>query len=155
IDLLLDHRSRDHRLRARFEIDRPPGSLFTDTPFGWIERTSGSHPVSSIAVAFGAPQVALGGPGLHEIELDRDGALKLTLLRAVGVMSRSDLSTRPGHAGYQVPTPGAQGQRRLRFSYVVGFGDEGVQATARAIEPALVRPQVVPLAGATREGRAL
>ena len=83
---------------------------------GSSARTAGTHPVAAITAAVTdepSPPFAVGGPGLHEVELAADGALLLTLFRAVGWMSRGDLSTRVGHAGYNVPTPDAQGLGRL------------------------------------------
>jgi mannosylglycerate hydrolase len=57
-------------------------------------------------------------PGFFEYELQHNGDLLITLLRSVGQLSRADLSTRPGHAGWPVPTPGAQclGRDRLQFA---------------------------------------
>jgi mannosylglycerate hydrolase len=52
--------------------------------------------------------------GLHEYELLPDGALAVTLLRAVGDLSRGDLPARPGHAGWPTATPGAQGLGAFR-----------------------------------------
>jgi len=46
--------------------------------------------------------------GLHEYELLPDGTLAVTLLRAVGDLSRASLRARPGHAGWPTATPGAQ-----------------------------------------------
>jgi alpha-mannosidase/mannosylglycerate hydrolase len=56
--------------------------------------------------------VARGGclllaPGLPEAELD-DGGVLITVMRAVGWMSRADLRTRPGRASPAIPVPGAQ-----------------------------------------------
>ena len=142
IDVDVDNRTRDHRLRARFDLSTPPASMWTETPFGWLERTSGgTHPVAAITTA-GA--IALGGLGLHEIERTPDGALLLTLFRAVGWMSKGDLSTRPGHAGYNVQTPDAQGVGHLRFRYAIAVGPDAV----RELECALVPPRALPLAHA-------
>jgi hypothetical protein len=144
IEVEIDNRTPDHRLRARFDLGTPPASMWTDTPFGWIERTTpGTHPVSAITTTATTPStaVALGGPGLHEVERAPDGALLLTLFRAVGWMSRGDLSTRPGHAGYHVPTPDAQGIGRLRFRYAIAVGADAV----RQLEPGLLGPRAVAL----------
>jgi alpha-mannosidase len=46
--------------------------------------------------------------GLAEYEATRSGDVYVTLLRAVGELSRNDLEERPGHAGWPTPTPGAQ-----------------------------------------------
>jgi alpha-mannosidase len=50
--------------------------------------------------------------------MDRRGDLAVTLLRAVGALSRDDLPTRRGHAGWPVATPGAQclGAERLQLA---------------------------------------
>lgn len=146
IDADVDNRVPDHRLRARFAWPAPPASLWwTETAFGWLPRTTGgTHPVAAttLAPAAGAmPEVALGGPGLHEVERASDGAILLTLFRAVGFMSRGDLSTRPGHAGYHVATPDAQGLGRLRFRYALAVGPDAV----RTIAPGLVGAYAVAL----------
>ena len=46
--------------------------------------------------------------GLAEYEARDDGTVLVTLVRAVGELSRNDLPERPGHAGWPSPTPGAQ-----------------------------------------------
>ncbi len=148
LDVEVDNRSRDHRLRARFDLSTPPASVWTDTPFGWLERTdTGTHPVSSI-VSAGA--FAVGGVGLHEVERAPDGGIYLTLFRAVGWMSRGDLSTRTGHAGYSVQTPDAQGIGTLRFRYVLAFGTDAV----RELEAGLVGVHAVALTHAEPSDRA-
>ena len=60
------------------------------------------------AAARGRRGLALLLPGFAEIEWTNGGDLLLTLLRAVGRLSREDLPTRPGHAGWPEPTPLAQ-----------------------------------------------
>ncbi|MDB4968518.1 MAG: hypothetical protein JWN44_4207 [Myxococcales bacterium] len=151
IDVDIDNHRPDHRFRARFDLSTPPASFWTETSFGWLERTTaGTHPVAAISATRRAPSFAFGGPGLHEVERGADGALFLTLFRAIGWMSRGDLSTRPGHAGYNVQTPDAQGLGRLRFRYAVAVGTDAV----RALEPALVGPRAVALERAQPADRA-
>src|SRR5204862_133225 len=55
-----------------------------------------------------------------EYEWTPGGDLLVTLLRAVGQLSRGDLPTRPGHAGWPTPTPGAQclGPDRIELALV-------------------------------------
>jgi alpha-mannosidase len=62
--------------------------------------------------------LAFFAPGFFEYELDRRGDLLVTILRAVGQLSRGDLPTRPGHAGWPVATPLAQchGLDRLQLA---------------------------------------
>jgi alpha-mannosidase len=54
--------------------------------------------------------LALLVPGFFEYELEPQGDLLFTILRAVGQLSRADLPTRPGHAGWPMATPMAQCQ---------------------------------------------
>src|SRR5437899_426859 len=61
-----------------------------------------------VAAADGRRGLALLGPGFFEYEWTRRGDLVLTLLRSVGELSRGDLPTRPGHAGWPTATPLAQ-----------------------------------------------
>ncbi|MCU1276494.1 MAG: hypothetical protein JWM53_40 [bacterium] len=151
IEVDIDNRTPDHRLRARFELSTPPASIWTETPFGWLERTTaGTHPVSAITTTSGSPPFAVGGAGLHEVERASDGALLLTLFRAVGWMSRGDLSTRPGHAGYNVQTPDAQGLGHLRFRYAIAVGPDAV----RHVEPGIIGPRAIALERAQPSDRA-
>jgi alpha-mannosidase len=63
-----------------------------------------------LAQAVKSRGLALLAPGFFEYEVDRKGDMLVTLLRAVGQLSRGDLPTRPGHAGWPVATPLAQCQ---------------------------------------------
>jgi len=47
---------------------------------------------------------------MSSVTIARGGVVALTLLRAVGELSRNDLPERPGHAGWPAPTPEAQEQ---------------------------------------------
>jgi alpha-mannosidase len=84
--------------------------------------------------------------GLHEYEIV-NGAIALTLIRAVGDLSRNDLATRPsGHAGPPVATPGAQCPGRHTFT--IAFQPRGIQppparllSSARALT---LPPRIVP-----------
>lgn len=156
LEVDVDQRTPDRRLRARFELPNAPGSMWTETAFGWLERTTpGTHPVAAITLVTGATPFAFGGPGLHEVERAGDGALLLTLFRAVGWMSRGDLATRPGHAGYNVQTPEAQGLGHLRFRYAIAVGAAGdVDAdVVRELEPGVIGPRAVALAQAAPADR--
>jgi alpha-mannosidase len=54
------------------------------------------------------PGLAVLAPAFFEYELTADGDLLVTLLRAVGELSRNDLPARPGHAAWPTATPAAQ-----------------------------------------------
>jgi len=129
----VDNRANDHRLRIVF----PAGashvdSARADTAFDIVTRPArvpvpvairNEAPVSS------APMISLVdagdseagatviAQGLMEYEITGEPpAIALTLIRAVGDLSRNDLATRPsGHAGPPVATPAAQCIGRHRF----------------------------------------
>jgi mannosylglycerate hydrolase len=63
--------------------------------------------------------------GLAEYESLDDGTIAVTLLRAVGVLSRADLPERPGHAGWPADTLAAQslGPFQARFALALHGGD--------------------------------
>src|SRR5439155_22175091 len=70
--------------------------------------------------------LALGVDGLREYAVLHDGqTIAITLLRAVGFLSRGDLPERRGHAGPALATPSAQclGEQRYRYTVVPLDGD--------------------------------
>ena len=129
----VDNRARDHRLRLLF----PTGASHVeaaraDTAFDVITRPAripvpatirNESPVSSLPmismVDAGDSETGATvlGKGVMEYEItEGEPAIAMTLIRAVGDLSRNDLSTRPsGHAGPPVATPGAQCQGVQRF----------------------------------------
>jgi 2-O-(6-phospho-alpha-D-mannosyl)-D-glycerate hydrolase len=121
--ITLDNQASDHRLRARNPTGLPGLNATAGAQFGSIERAPVQRgrrtydretPVMSapghrfVAAARRDRGLAVLAPGFFEYEFDRHGDISMTLLRAVGTLSRSDLATRPGHAGWPVPTPMAQ-----------------------------------------------
>ncbi len=138
--ITVDNGSRDHRLRVLFPI----GVATTDrvragTAFGIVTRPARREVPATVCVeapvSFGPTEwvteaggddsgAVLLGEGLMEYEAADDAGdgmrLGLTLLRAVGYLSRGDLPTRPsGHAGPGLPTPGAQclGTHTFRLAF--------------------------------------
>jgi alpha-mannosidase len=133
--LHLDNRATDHRLRLRVPTGVPGVAAMAGTQFGTAMRpsvsaTTGHYPRETpvatapaqrfVAVADGARGLAMLAPGFFEYELAANGDLQMTLLRAVGQLSRADLPTRPGHAGWPTATPLAQcpGPDRLQLAVV-------------------------------------
>ncbi|HXE56484.1 MAG TPA: glycosyl hydrolase-related protein [Gemmatimonadales bacterium] len=131
--LEVDNRARDHRLRARSHTGLPGVPALAGAQFGWIAREPvivdpADYPVETpvatapahrfVAVAGGGREgrrgLALLAPGFFEYEWTPAGDLIFTVLRAVGELSRPDLPTRPGHAGWPTPTPLAQEPGRHR-----------------------------------------
>lgn len=121
--LEIDNRVTDHRLRARISTRLDGADLLTGTQLGSLRRSPvevgpGPFPVEApvatapahrfAAAARGARGLALLVPGFAEVEWTRSGDLLLTLLRAIGSLSRGDLPVRPGHAAWPEPTPLAQ-----------------------------------------------
>src|SRR5207244_1035300 len=83
--------------------DRVPSAAYPlETPV----RTAPAH--RFVAAASGPRGIALLAPGFFEYEWTPGGDLVYTLLRSVGELSRADLPTRPGHAGWPTATPLAQ-----------------------------------------------
>jgi len=153
---------RDHRLRLLFPTGATRvDTARADTAFDIVARQAhraipaaikneapvSSAPMISVVDAGDAHTGAtVIGKGLMEYEIvelttavDADdteaveGAqIALTLIRAVGELSRNDLATRPsGHAGPPVATPGAQCQGRQRFEVV--FEPRGTAPTPSAL----------------------
>jgi alpha-mannosidase len=140
LEVALDNTARDHRLRLhvrapfaarRFEVEsafevaeRPVAPRPED--FGSAhpaEFPIGTVPQRSFAsVDDGERALVVASRGLAEVEAvsEADGrtSLALTLLRAVGWLSRDDLRLRPAGAGPSLPTPGAQvpGPHRAELS---------------------------------------
>lgn len=118
-----ENRRTDHRLRVAFPLGVRPLREVADGPYGPVERAPGAKPPSPagveqpartapmqryVSVANGSRGITVCADGLPEYELQRDGTLLVTLLRAFGQMSREDMPERPGHAGWPTPTPDAQ-----------------------------------------------
>lgn len=107
--------ARDHRLQLALPLGEGPAQHAATFgkelhPTDPLEFTDWVHPAPSTFCHQGwvaRDGLLLLAPGLHEAELDDDSVL-ITLLRAVGWMSRPDLRTRPGRASPAIPVPGAQ-----------------------------------------------
>ncbi|MBV8560622.1 MAG: hypothetical protein JO050_07605, partial [Acidimicrobiia bacterium] len=63
-------------------------------------------------------------PGLPEAEVDDDGTIYITALRAVGSLSRVDLRGRPQPAGPGLRTPEAQCRGTMAAQLALAFGSE-------------------------------
>jgi mannosylglycerate hydrolase len=121
--LHLDNGAIDHRLRLRLPTGLAGAPCLTGTQFGVVWRepspcegagsprempvpTAPAHRMA--AAASGRRGLAVFAPGFFEVEWTPAGDLLVTALRAVGQLSRDDLPTRPGHAGWPTATPLAQ-----------------------------------------------
>jgi alpha-mannosidase len=130
VGVSLDNTARDHRLRLhvrapfaarRFRVESafevverpiaPPPDAFG--PERAAELPIGACPQRGFAsIDDGARALSVANRGSAEVEAvpEADGrtSLAVTLLRAVGHLSRGDLRLRRGHAGPPFETPGAQ-----------------------------------------------
>ena len=117
------NRANDHRLRLGVRTGITHGRVWADAAFGPVERRPiiateadrrmetppSTAPLHRYVSAFDAKRGAtLISDGLAEYEAADDGRVLVTLVRAVGELSRNDLPERPGHAGWPAPTPAAQ-----------------------------------------------
>ena len=119
LELAIDNRSADHRLRLHVPLARPAASSHAEGQFAVVERGTaaeggsiGEHPLPTFpANGF----VDAGGAGLlltqaseYELRTAPEGELALTVLRSTGQISRNVHPYREEPAGPQLPTPQAQ-----------------------------------------------
>jgi alpha-mannosidase len=123
---------KDHRLRVIFRGGIADAEVWADAAFGPVKRAPiAEHDASAEAPPATAPlarYVTLAGKahgvtvysdGLAEYEATSGGDIAVTLVRAVGALSRNDLPERPGHAGWPAPTPEAQALGALEARFAV------------------------------------
>jgi mannosylglycerate hydrolase len=132
----LDNRCRDHRLRAHFPLPAPVEGSDAECAFAVVHRgltaEGGPNEVGLptfvsrrfVDCSDGEQGLALLHDGLLEYEVvdSSDGPgreVALTLLRATGYLSRSELSLRPNPAGPLDPLEGPQLQGRHAVDYAV------------------------------------
>jgi alpha-mannosidase len=160
--LELNNEARDHRLRLRIPAGASSPAVAAGGPFGTVVRRrteveTGRYlsetPVRTapahrfVVAAGGENRLAVLAPGFFEYEHTADGHFIVTLFRAVGQLSRDDLATRPGHAGWPVATPLAQclGPDRLQLALcpVTTASQSGAAGLAEIWEDVFLPPQAV------------
>lgn len=139
VETSFDNRSRDHRLRAHFELPERATNSVAECAFTTVTRgliAEGGPTEAPLATFPSRRFVSAGGltivhEGLHEYELvDLDskdttaGRLALTLLRSTGMLSRGPMPLRPLPAGPEIPLEGSQMLGPHRVRYAVHIGDE-------------------------------
>jgi alpha-mannosidase len=111
---------------------------------GWIEQPTAERALHDLVAVEGVTRgVAVGVAGLREYAVVHDGrTIAITLLRAVGFLSRGDLPERKGHAGPALVTPSAQciGERTYRYCVVPLGGEMTLPRAAREIREWLSPP---------------
>ena len=135
VTLEIDNRNRYHRLRARLVTGLAGVSVTAGAAFGAVERAvvrvdATAYPRETpvrtapahrfVAAARGGRGLAVFAAAFFEYEWTAKGDLLLTLVRAIGDLSRADLPTRPGHAGWATAIPAAQclGTSRIDLAIV-------------------------------------
>jgi len=117
LHLSWENRSSDHRLRLHVPLGRPSVTSHAEGQFAVVER--GMRPESGSAGEYPIPTypasgfVDAGGAAVLltrtvEYELLENGELAVTLLRAIGLLSRNVHPYRDDPAGPQLATPTAQ-----------------------------------------------
>ena len=128
----IDNRARDHRLRVHCPLPGPVTGSDAECAFAVVHRgltaEGGPHEVGLptfvsrrfVDCSDGAAGLAVLHDGLLEYEVVDDGReLALTLLRAVGYLSRVEPSLRPNPAGPMDALEGPQLQGRQRVDYAL------------------------------------
>lgn len=141
--------TKDHRLRALFPVGENAVVSRAEGHFDVVERTANANdkgnswpeppvptmPQQGYVTAKGRSRgLTIANKGLPEYELLQDGkgTVALTILRAVGWLSREDTLVRIGGAGPQTPTPDAQsiGKNSVEYSIIPDTGSDETCKTA-------------------------
>ena len=157
VTLEVDNQARDHRLRVLCEtgtrsLTHIAGSTFAwldrtnrvSGKRGWVEQPTAERCAHDLVALDGA--VMIGLDGIREYAVLHDGrTIAVTLLRAMGWLSRGDMTERRGHAGPALETPSAQmiGRRAYRYCVVPMFSDMSLAAAAREVREFLTPARVV------------
>ena len=167
VTLEIDNRASDHRLRVLCEtgtraLTHQCGAAFAflersnrfEVRGRWIEPPTSEACVHDFVAVKGATRgLAVGVEGLREYSVLHDGGtIAITLLRAVGFLSRGDLPERKGHAGPELATPSAQclGSRTYRYAVLPLDEHTDVTRAARSVHEWLSPPLVVSGDGRSR-----
>ena len=157
-----DNLATDARIRVGFQTGTSDARVVADAAFGPVVRAPietasngvkeappSTAPLHRYVSAFDDHRGAtVFSDGLAEYELDANGVAWVTLLRAVGELSRHDLPERPGHAGYPTSTPAAQSPGA--FEARLAFALHGpASATSAALMEQIAEDVLVPMTGTT------
>ncbi len=128
--------ARDHRLRVCFDMPFATNHTHTATHFGCITRQGEPEKLEAYEEQPSGIQAqkryvrvnsresnsafTVMNKGMPEVELVGGTRLAITLLRAIGWLSRSDFPERPMHAGPGEETPGAQ-ELGKEYEFTYGF----------------------------------
>jgi alpha-mannosidase len=147
-----DNRSEDHRVRFVVPLARRAAVSHAEGQFAVVERGTageGGYHEEPLATYPAHGWVDAGGIALlldhlSEYELTDDGgALSLTVLRSIGLISRNDNPYRQDPAGPEIAIPNAQMRGRWRMTFAIAphagdWADGGVPAAAESYRHELV-----------------
>jgi hypothetical protein len=151
VDVTGTNMAADHRLRIGFATGVRGASVWADAAFGPVQRVPidvpaeeartekppATQPLHRYVSLFDRSRgVTVFSDGLAEYEARQDGTVFVTLVRAVGELSKNDLPERPGHAGWPVAAPRAQSLGAFRASFAIMPHGSRTTATIDAIERA-------------------
>lgn len=157
----VDNQAKDHRLQVQFpsgirtEVSQAEDafhiterSIGVEVPETWMEYPQSTHPCHGFLnledETGGVSMIAQGITEFEGEQEENETCLKLTLLRCVGWLSRTDLLTRQGNGGWTIETPEGQCLGKHRFDYSLSYhegsyGDSDVyQVLNKASKPALL-----------------
>jgi hypothetical protein len=159
-----ENAASDYRLRIVFNTGLRPRHVLADAAFALVRRQPlrvpaadrraetppATAPLHRFVTLFdGRRGCTVVSDGLAEYETLESGAVAVTLVRAVGQLSRNDLPQRPGHAGWPEATPLAQCSGPFEAEFAIAW-HAGDSAATRAHILKLVDDVLLPLAGDTR-----
>lgn len=160
-----ENNASDYRLRAVLKTQCQHATHRADAAFGSVVRnstritaelgdvevvepTAPLHRCVSLFDDAAGHGVTLIADGLSEYEAMPNGDVALTVLRAVGELSRPRLPERPGHAGWPAATPRAQCMGPFAAHISLLCHGLATSDTMKAIEHAC-DDELVPLLGVT------
>jgi hypothetical protein len=130
----VDNRLTQHRLRARVPVGLAGAAATAGAQVGTERRAAvavdaaaypGETPVRTapaqrfVAAARDTRGLGVLAPAFFEYEWTPAGDFLITILRAIGDLSRDDLPTRRGHAAWVTPIPAAQCPGVTRFDVAI------------------------------------
>jgi mannosylglycerate hydrolase len=161
LEVIVNNTALDHRLRLAFPsggpgegasaattLDVAPRAPRPQPATTWFQPSPRTFPHQGWVHNNGLTVVA---PGLPEAEVTEDGTIFITMVRAVGWLSRLDLRSRPEPAGPGLRTPEAQCIGEIRGRLALTFGSHpqveawdaelGLRAVPAGPEPILSADQ--------------
>jgi len=156
VDVRGHNQRRNHRLRVKLATDvaadAPTIVTYADAAFGPVRREPLMVPAEDQAREMVPPTMpmhrwvtmsnaeagaTLHSDGLAEVEANAtEGSFSLTLVRAIGELSRNTLPERPGHAGWPAAIPKAQSLGVFHARFALHLHPAWSQTVRDAIETA-------------------